>query len=30
MRGNEYYYQDLRNIPSEPFLPLLKAKYIFP
>ena len=30
MRGNEYYYQDLRNILSVPFLPILKAKYIFP
>ncbi len=30
MRGNEYHYQDLRSILSVPFLPILKAKYIFP
>ena len=27
MRGYEYNYQDLRSIPSQPFLPLLKEKY---
>ena len=30
MRGYEYHYQGLRSIPSQPFLPLLKEKYIFP